>query len=102
MGSKRVFVPGMFPNGCMTIYLDTFKSNDPSMYDQLGCLQSWNDFAMFHNVQLQNQIKILQQQYSGVSIAYGDYFGALKSLLQQAPSQGDSNYFLLRRFSYWT
>ncbi|KAH9620008.1 hypothetical protein KSS87_003507 [Heliosperma pusillum] len=88
LGARRIVVPGSFSAGCMPFCLAAFKSNDPAMYDELGCLKFWNDFSSFHNFQLQQAIKSLQQHYPGVKIVYGDYFSAHRSLLQNFGSLG--------------
>ncbi|XP_074287702.1 acetylajmalan esterase-like [Silene latifolia] len=88
LGARRIVVPGSFPAGCMPTCLAAFGSNDPAMYDELGCLKIWNDFASFHNFQLQQAIISLQQHYPGVKIIYGDYFSALRLLLLNGGSLG--------------
>jgi len=93
-GAKQIIVPGNFPVGCMTIYLAEFKSNDSEMYDELNCLKCWNDFATFHNDQLQAAIKDLQKENDDVAIIYADYFNALTSILQEACLLGLSNHLV--------
>ncbi|KAL9228405.1 hypothetical protein vseg_003991 [Gypsophila vaccaria] len=88
LGATKIVVPGNFPSGCMTIYLARYKSSDPNAYDELGCLKNWNDLASYHNTQLQDEIKTLQQRNPGVKIAYADYFSALQSIIRDAPSLG--------------
>jgi len=72
----------------MTVYLAEFKTDDTKMYDELGCLRSWNEFAMFHNDQLQTAIQDLQEQHPDVAIVYADYYTALASILSHATSLG--------------
>ncbi|XP_074287728.1 GDSL esterase/lipase At2g27360-like [Silene latifolia] len=88
LGATKLVVPGNFPVGCMTIYLAAYKTSDPNMYDELGCLKNWNDLAAFHNTQLQGAIKSLQAQNPQVKIVYGDYFNALRSVFQNAAALG--------------
>ncbi|KAJ8427639.1 hypothetical protein Cgig2_023348 [Carnegiea gigantea] len=87
LGAKRIIVPGNFPVGCMTIYLARFGTKDPTMYDELHCLKSWNEFAAFHNDQLQTAIKNLQKEHPDVAMVYADYFNAMRSILRDASSQ---------------
>ncbi|KAJ8427642.1 hypothetical protein Cgig2_023351 [Carnegiea gigantea] len=88
LGARRIIVPGNFPVGCMTVYLAEFKTDDTKMYDELGCLRSWNEFAMFHNDQLQTAIQDLQEQHPDVAVVYADYYMALASILSRATSFG--------------
>jgi len=88
LGAKRIIVPGNFPVGCMTIYLALFRTNDSTMYDELNCLRTWNEFAIFHNDRLQNAVKGLQKEHPNVIIVYGDYYAALTWILRHASSLG--------------
>lgn len=88
LGAVQIVVPGNFPIGCMTIYLNMFKTNDARMYDELHCLKYLNDFAEFHNNKLQEVIRVLQKDHPHVTIVYADYFLALKDLLRHATSLG--------------
>ncbi|KAH9620009.1 hypothetical protein KSS87_003508 [Heliosperma pusillum] len=87
LGARRIIVPGSFPVGCQPICTSGSRNGDPS-HDDLGCLKSWNDFAAFHNSQLQGAILSIQQQNPSVKVVYGDYFSALYSLLRNAPALG--------------
>ncbi|XP_074287711.1 acetylajmalan esterase-like [Silene latifolia] len=87
LGARRIIVPGSFPVGCMPICGAGIRVGDPS-YDDLGCLKSWNEFAAFHNSQLQGAIINIQRQNPGVRVVYGDYFSALYSLMRNAPALG--------------
>ncbi|KAL2895788.1 hypothetical protein RDABS01_000786 [Bienertia sinuspersici] len=87
-GATQVVIPGNFPIGCMPIYLANFETNDISMYDKLHCLKELNEFAKFQNKILQQTIIQMQINHPKVTIIYGDYFSALKGLLQHAASLG--------------
>ncbi|KAG8651910.1 hypothetical protein MANES_06G034921v8 [Manihot esculenta] len=87
-GAARVIVPGNFPIGCMPIYLSGFHSNDSSEYDEFHCLKGLNNFAMYHNEQLQQAIKELQEENPKVNIVYGDYYNAYKWILSKAALLG--------------
>ncbi|XP_021715049.1 GDSL esterase/lipase At5g03980-like isoform X1 [Chenopodium quinoa] len=88
LGAIRIVVPGNFPIGCMTIYLNMFKTNDKSMYDDLQCLKDLNSFAEFHNNKLQEAIKEVREDHLDVTIVYADYVSALQEVLQHATSYG--------------
>ncbi|KAK9697277.1 hypothetical protein RND81_08G026600 [Saponaria officinalis] len=88
LGATQLIIPGNFPVGCMTVYLAGFKSNDPSMYDDLKCLISLNEFAKFHNDQLRQTIKKLRKKHPHVAIAYMDLDKAMRKMLQHATSLG--------------
>ncbi|KAL2895765.1 hypothetical protein RDABS01_000763 [Bienertia sinuspersici] len=87
-GATQVVIPGNFPIGCMPIYLANFETNDISMYDKLHCLKELNEFAKFQNKILQQTIIQMQINHPKATIIYGDYFSALKGLLQHAASLG--------------
>ena len=72
----------------MTAYLASFKTDDPTMYDELKCLKSLNEFTNYQNNQLQKAIKELQQEHPHAKIIYADYFTALKDTLRFAASLG--------------
>ncbi|KAJ9131196.1 hypothetical protein P3X46_035281 [Hevea brasiliensis] len=87
-GATRIIVPGNFPIGCMPIYLTGFHSNDSNAYDEFHCLKELNNFSMYHNEQLQQAIKELQEDHSNVTIVYGDYYNAYKWILWKAALLG--------------
>ncbi|XP_074273624.1 GDSL esterase/lipase At5g03980-like [Silene latifolia] len=88
LGATHIVVPGIFPIGCAPMYLDLFKTNDSSMYDELKCLKKYNDHANFHNDFLQQSIVELQMDHPHVAIVYMDYFGTLKEILRNAAVLG--------------
>nr|GLL38796.1 acetylajmalan esterase-like [Ipomoea trifida] len=96
-GAKRVVVPGTLPFGCLPVYLTNFPSSDPKSYDQLGCLKSLNDFSSYHNNYLQKALSKLSRELSGdVVLVYGDYYGALRSVLRRGSYLGFNNESLLK------
>uniref|UniRef100_A0A803N5F7 Uncharacterized protein n=1 Tax=Chenopodium quinoa TaxID=63459 RepID=A0A803N5F7_CHEQI len=88
LGATRVVIPGNFPIGCLPIYLTTYQTNNANMYDELHCLRELNEFATYQNNFLQQTIRELQRENPTVTIIYGDYFTALRELLQNATSLG--------------
>ena len=90
MGAIRVVVPGNFPIGCISAYAATFATEDPTMYDELGCLKRLNDIAKFYSDHLQQAIRELQKEHPHTVIIYGDYFHGLREVLRLAPVLGIS------------
>ncbi|KAH9620215.1 hypothetical protein KSS87_007889 [Heliosperma pusillum] len=88
VGATRIIVPGIFPIGCSPFYLELYKSNDFSMYDELKCLRQYNDHASFHNDLLEQSIVQLQMDHPHIAIVYMDYFGTLKEILSNAAALG--------------
>ncbi|XP_055801028.1 acetylajmalan esterase-like [Solanum dulcamara] len=95
LGATRVLVPSIYPLGCLPLYLTSFPDNNTSGYDQLGCLRNYNDFASYHNRYVVRAIANLQRQFPNVSIVYGDFYGAILSLLRSPASFGFNQNTLL-------
>ncbi|KAL2247714.1 GDSL esterase/lipase At5g03980-like [Sesamum indicum] len=87
-GATRVVVPGNFPIGCLPIYKTAFHTNKSAAYDENRCLKQLNDFAMYHNEQLQQAIEKLQQEHPNAIVVYADYYNAYQHLLHFAKSHG--------------
>ncbi|XP_075499500.1 GDSL esterase/lipase At5g03980-like [Primulina tabacum] len=87
-GATRVVVPGNFPIGCLPIYQTAFQSNVSIAYDENQCLKQLNDFATYHNQQLQQAIHKLQREIPNAMIIYGDYYNAYQFLLNFARFYG--------------
>ncbi|XP_021748412.1 acetylajmalan esterase-like [Chenopodium quinoa] len=88
-GAIRVVVAGNLPIGCLPVYLTAFESRDRTQYDELKCLKEMNAFAMYHNDLLQQAIRELQMEHpDNVAIVYGDYYSALRWILQNAAALG--------------
>ncbi|KAL7171851.1 hypothetical protein ACSBR2_036500 [Camellia fascicularis] len=96
LGAMRVVVPGNFPIGCLPIFLTTLPSVGPGAYDDLGCLHSLNEFAMFQNNYLQGALGSLRQEFPQVVILYADYYSAFQSVLHRAPFLGFDKHSLLK------
>ncbi|KAF8387870.1 hypothetical protein HHK36_026532 [Tetracentron sinense] len=88
LGALRIVVPGNFPIGCFPIYLTAFKSNDSAAYDESKCLKDLNNFAMYHNNQLQQAIEELNRENPDVVVVYADYYNAFQVLLHHASYLG--------------
>nr|GMD49562.1 acetylajmalan esterase-like [Ipomoea batatas] len=90
LGAKRILVPGPFPFGCLPSQLASSNSSDPSDYDGLGCLKSFNAFSSYHNGFLRRALSILNREVSGegVVIVYADYEGAFLEILRKSSLYG--------------
>ncbi|KAK6123853.1 hypothetical protein DH2020_042400 [Rehmannia glutinosa] len=84
LGAQRVVIPGNFPIGCRPIYQTVFQSNISEAYDENQCLNQFNEFAQYHNEQLQQAIFKLQQEKPNAIVVYGDYYNAYQFLLKFA------------------
>ncbi|KAL3851123.1 hypothetical protein ACJIZ3_013005 [Penstemon smallii] len=87
-GATRIVVPGNFPIGCLPIYQTAFKTNVSEAYDQNQCLKQLNEFATYHNEQLQEAVFNLKQEKPNAIIVYGDYYNAYEFLLEFARFHG--------------
>ncbi|XP_050367995.1 GDSL esterase/lipase At2g27360-like [Argentina anserina] len=81
LGAVTLLVPGNFPIGCLSIFLTRFESPDENQYDSsTGCLNWLNEFAAYHNDQLQTELSWIRKLYPNVNIIYADYYNALMRL----------------------
>ena len=83
-------VPGLFPIGCLPIYLTGFHTKNSADYDESHCLKRLNTLAIHHNDQLKQAIEVLRKENPGVVIVYGDYYNAFQWVFSHAPSLGES------------
>ncbi|CAB4306597.1 unnamed protein product [Prunus armeniaca] len=83
LGAATILVPGNNPIGCLPTYLSKFESSDKSQYDpSTGCLKWLNEFAQYHNGQLQIELSRIRRLHPQVTIVYADYYNALLQLYQ--------------------
>ncbi|KAH6775473.1 hypothetical protein C2S52_013034 [Perilla frutescens var. hirtella] len=87
-GATRVVVPGNFPIGCLPVHKTGLATNKSAAYDDNQCLKQLNEFANYHNQQLQLAIHKLQKENPNSIIVYADYYNAYLFLLQYAKSHG--------------
>ncbi|KAL6574094.1 hypothetical protein OROHE_001636 [Orobanche hederae] len=88
-GARRVVVPGNFPIGCLPIYKSAFETNISTAYDENQCLKQLNEFAIYHNQELQQAInKMIKQEKPNAVIVYGDYYNAYRFLHRIAKAHG--------------
>ncbi|KAL0759834.1 hypothetical protein Bca101_075984 [Brassica carinata] len=88
MGGRTFLVPGEFPLGCSVIYLTLYKTSNKEAYDSSGCLKWLNEFAVYHDDQLQAELNKLRKLYPHVNIIYADYYNALLRLSQEPTKFG--------------
>ncbi|RWW13314.1 hypothetical protein GW17_00022981 [Ensete ventricosum] len=80
-GATMVVVSGMFPVGCIPVFLAKFRTQDAGAYDPAtGCLKWLNEFSQHHNVLLRRQLGRLRQAHPRATIVYADIYGALMSI----------------------
>ncbi|KAK4398635.1 Acetylajmalan esterase [Sesamum angolense] len=88
VGGKRVVIPGNFPIGCLPIYKTAFQTNISAAYDKNQCLNHLNEFAKYHNEELQKAIHTLKQEKPNAVVIYADYYNAYQFLLRVATFHG--------------
>ncbi|KAJ4787931.1 GDSL esterase/lipase [Rhynchospora pubera] len=89
LGATTLVVPGNFPIGCAPVYLKLYQTNKSEDYDpQTGCINRLNDFSVYHNNLLQQELDKQRQLHPNAKIIYADYYGALLSVYQNATKLG--------------
>ncbi|KAL6657065.1 hypothetical protein ACP70R_004845 [Stipagrostis hirtigluma subsp. patula] len=74
LGARTLYVPGIFPLGCVPRYLFFFRAGDD--HDPAtGCLRWLNGLTAYHNDLLKAELAALRRAHPGVSIVYVDYYG---------------------------
>ncbi|KAL1803750.1 hypothetical protein ACET3Z_032397 [Daucus carota] len=86
LGARRIVIPGNLPIGCVPSYLTMFQGN--STFDENHCLKEYNEFSVYHNRHLIGAIEKLQKENPGVTIVYGDLYGALQWVFSRATRLG--------------
>ncbi|CAN6872586.1 unnamed protein product [Brassica oleracea var. botrytis] len=88
MGGKTFLVPGQFPLGCSTTYLQSYNTSNAEEYDSTGCLKWLNEFGKNQGDQLLVELKKLQKLYPHVNIIYADYYNILLRFIQEPAKYG--------------
>ncbi|KAJ0229383.1 GDSL esterase/lipase [Hirschfeldia incana] len=88
MGGKTFLVPGQFPLGCSTTYLQSYKTSNTEDYDSTGCLKWLNEFGKNQGDQLLVELNKLRKLYPHVNIIYADYYNILLRLTQEPAKYG--------------
>lgn len=74
LGAQTLMVPGNLPIGCNPTYLKIYGN---SVQDSKNGCSNWlNQFAEYHNEQLQEQLNQIQATHPHVHIIYADYYNS--------------------------
>ncbi|KAK6161728.1 hypothetical protein DH2020_005109 [Rehmannia glutinosa] len=84
MGATLIIIPGNSPIGCYPYILTALRTNDPTAYDDLGCLKNVNDLILSKNNDLQNAIKGLNRRFPNVNIIFGNFYNGVIDILREA------------------
>ncbi|KAK6122570.1 hypothetical protein DH2020_043687 [Rehmannia glutinosa] len=74
LGATRIIIPGNGPVGCVPYILTALQTNDPTAYDDIGCLKTVNNFIVWKNDNLQDAIENLKREFPKITIYYGDMY----------------------------
>ncbi|CAL5071522.1 unnamed protein product [Urochloa decumbens] len=90
LGAKTLYVPGVFPLGCVPRYLFLFRNSTSAAAGDLdpatGCLRWLNDLTSHHNNLLKAKLAELRRAHPGVSLVYVDYYGEVNDIVS-APTR---------------
>ncbi|TVU37578.1 hypothetical protein EJB05_10900, partial [Eragrostis curvula] len=82
LGAKTLYVPGIFPLGCVPRYLFLYRNSAPEDYDAMGCLRPLNGLTVYHNTLLKAKLAELRDAHPGVSITYIDYYNEVIGIIK--------------------
>ncbi|CAN6206259.1 unnamed protein product [Urochloa humidicola] len=93
LGAKTLYVPGIFPLGCIPRYMFQFRDDsggaDGDYYDpDTGCLRWLDDLAVLHNTLLKAELAALRRANGDVSVVYVDYYGAIRGIVAEPEEHG--------------
>ncbi|CAL5061360.1 unnamed protein product [Urochloa decumbens] len=90
LGAKTLYMPGIFPLGCVPRYLFLFRNSTSAAGGDLdpatGCLRWLNDLTSHHNNLLKAKLAELRRAHPGVSLVYVDYYGEVNDIVS-APTR---------------
>lgn len=90
-GGRNIVVAGNFPIGCISVYLSHFMSSNESDYNSTtGCINWLNEFSMYHNKQLEQELNRLKELYPNTIIIYANYYNAAMELFSSPSKYGNS------------
>ncbi|KAF7074302.1 hypothetical protein CFC21_079200 [Triticum aestivum] len=90
LGAVHVVVPGIFPTGCLPIFLSLFGDGDADL-DDAGCLKAYNLLTKYHNSMLRKQVEALQRRHrNSTRLMYADYYGLVYQMVQEPHKFGFS------------
>ncbi|XP_018675947.2 GDSL esterase/lipase At1g28580-like [Musa acuminata AAA Group] len=87
-GAKTVFVSGIFPMGCIALFLTETQNaapNDP----ETGCLKWLNEFSQHHNLLLRRELRRLRRAHPHSTIIYDDIYRALMAIYMSPSHFGE-------------
>uniref|UniRef100_A0A0D9X234 GDSL esterase/lipase n=1 Tax=Leersia perrieri TaxID=77586 RepID=A0A0D9X234_9ORYZ len=90
LGATTVYVPGLFPLGCVPRLLFLFRNGGAGEHDPTtGCLRGLNDgLTIIHNNLLRQSIAELREKHPGVTIVYADYYNEVMELVKSPVVNG--------------
>lgn len=88
LGAKTIYVPGVFPLGCVPRYLYFYRGGARGDYDDTGCLKWLNGLTGLHNRMLRDKIAELRRAHPGVAITYVDYYDEVLTLITEPKQNG--------------
>ncbi|KAI3450440.1 hypothetical protein Pfo_007105 [Paulownia fortunei] len=96
MGAKLLVIPGSAPIGCFPYMLTALPNDDPTAYDDLGCLKSVNDLIRLKNNDLQQAMNNLSREFPNVSLLYGPFDEGVLSVLAESSTPGPNGNMALK------
>lgn len=95
LGAVHIVVPGIFPTGCLPIFLSLYASSSGKAdIDDAGCLKPYNKLTEYHNSMLRERLQALQSKHENSSttrIMYADYYSLVYQMVQQPRRFGFSD-----------
>ncbi|URE08646.1 lipid catabolic process [Musa troglodytarum] len=83
LGARTMIVPGNFPIGCVAVYLTMFQSDRREDYESgTGCIEWLNQFSMYHNRLLLDELSQLRRRYPQATIIYANYYEAAMAIVR--------------------
>lgn len=82
-------MPGNFPIGCVAVYLTMFQSDRREDYESgTGCIEWLNQFSMYHNRHLLDELSQLRRRYPQATIIYANYYEAAMAIFRSPQEYG--------------
>ncbi|KAL6841774.1 hypothetical protein ACP4OV_028286 [Aristida adscensionis] len=88
LGARTLYVPGIFPLGCVPRYLFLYRNSNPGDHDGAGCLRWLNGLTTRHNDLLKLKLAELRRAHPGVAIVYVDYYGEVLDVITSPARHG--------------
>ncbi|XP_051152549.1 acetylajmalan esterase-like isoform X2 [Andrographis paniculata] len=87
MGAIRMVVIGSSPIGCYPYMLTARATDDPTAYDDLGCLKDVNDVIRLKNDLMQHHVENMIKEFPNVDLSYSQFSNGVLQHLREI-SQG--------------